>query len=102
MVCADTYVSMGNEQADVTRHLCGDEPSMPVVFVLLVSIKRLVYVSPQDRQDWHALHKPDLRADRPKTNVHALNKLNIHACNPDQAQPTQSPSAYLFLALIEA
>ena len=85
MACADTYVSMGNEQADVTRHLCGDEPSMPVVFVLLVSIKRLVYVSPQDRQ--HA---------------HALNKLNIHACNPDQAQPTQSPSAYLFLALIEA
>ena len=47
---------------------------MPVVFVLLVSIERLVYVSPHDRQ-----------------HVHALNNLNFPAGNPDQAQPTWSP-----------
>ena len=47
MVCADTYVSMGNEQVDMRRHLGSDGRSMPVVFVLLVSTERLVYVSPQ-------------------------------------------------------
>ena len=51
MTCADTYASMGNDQVDVRRHLDGDERSMHVVFVLLMSIERLVYASPQDRQD---------------------------------------------------
>ena len=49
--CADTCASMGNGQVGVGRHLCGDGRSAPVVLVLLVSIGRLVYVSPQDRKD---------------------------------------------------
>ena len=62
---------------DVRRHLGGDERSIPVMFVLLESIERLVYVSPQDRQDCHAPKRLNIRADRPKPNAHALNKLNL-------------------------
>ena len=67
-LCRCAYVSMGNGQVDARRHLGGDERSMPVVFVLLESAKRLVYVSPQDRHDL--------------SDCHALNNNNVIACKP--------------------